>query len=300
MQEIKVNIEDINLRLDIFLANNFKKYSRAHIKTLIDEGKVLVNGMQVKAGYKLKLNDIISISFTDATPLNAQPQNIKLDIIYEDSDLLIINKPQGMVVHPAVRNYENTLVNALLYHIKELSKINGELRPGIIHRLDKDTSGILLVAKNDLAHVELSRQIAEHNCKRYYKALCEQPLKIQEGEVITQIGRHPKNRLKMAVLEQGGKLAHTKYKLIKNYTNYSFLECELITGRTHQIRVHLAHINHAVVGDKLYNTKPCKLKLEGQLLHAYKLEFKHPATLTQMVFECDLPEYFEKVLKIIN
>lgn len=300
MQEIKVTKDHINLRLDIFLANKFTEHTRAHIKNLIDEGRVLVDEKKVKAGYKLKLDDIISISFPDPIPTTAQPQNIPLDIIYEDSDLLVINKPQGMVVHPAVSNYENTLVNALLYHVKDLSGINGVLRPGIIHRLDKDTSGLIIVAKNDKAHVGLSRQIADRKCKRYYKALCDYPLKNDEGEIVTQIGRHPKNRLKMAVLEKGGRLAHTKYKLIENFNNYSLVECELITGRTHQIRVHMAHINHAIVGDKLYNTKPIKLKLDGQLLHAYKLKFTHPTTNNELTFECDLPEYFKEVLKIIN
>lgn len=300
---LKINItndNDVNTRLDIFLSNQLTEHTRSYIKNLISDGKVLVNDKLVKAGYQLKLNDIIVVSMPPSLPKQIQPQNIKLDIVYEDSDLLVINKKQGMVVHPAIKNYENTLVNALLFHVKDLSKVNGELRPGIIHRLDKDTSGLIIIAKNDVAHINLSKQIANKSCKRYYMALCDYALKDDKGEIITQIGRHPKNRLKMAVLESGGKLAHTKYKILKNYNQYSLVECELVTGRTHQIRVHMAHINHAIIGDKLYNTKPSKFKLNGQLLHAYKLEFTQPTTKLPIKLECELPNYFKQVLNVIK
>lgn len=283
-------------RLDKFLQSEITEHTRSYIKNLIDDGKVTVNGKVVqKAGFALKENDKIEFELFEPVPLEAKAENIPLDIVFEDEDLLVINKPQGMVVHPAVKNYEGTLVNALLYSVKDLSGINGVMRPGIVHRLDKETSGLLLVAKNDFSHASLSSQIATKSCKRYYKALVQFVLKEGFGEVKTYFGRDPKNRLKMAVLPEG-KVAHTKFKVLKNYEGYSLVEYELLTGRTHQIRVHSAYLNHPIVGDKLYNPNKCKFNLNGQLLHAYKIEFNHPRTNEKLSFEIELPEYFQTVL----
>ncbi|MGN0961725.1 MAG: RluA family pseudouridine synthase [Christensenellales bacterium] len=296
--QLMVNNEDVGLRLDKFLIKNYPDKTRSHIKHWIDDGIVLVNDKVVKAGYLLKLEDKIEMGEVVEKVLSSEPQDIPIEIIYEDSDLAVINKPQGMVVHPAVKNYDNTLVNALMYKLDSLSSINGVIRPGIVHRLDKDTSGLLVVAKNDKAHVSLSEQIANKTCRRIYLALVEGVVK-QDGEIITNIGRDPKNRLKMAVVEKG-KVAHTIYRVIKTYGNYTLLEFELKTGRTHQIRVHSAYLHHPIVGDKLYNSNKCKFKLDGQLLHAKKLILTHPTTLKEMVFECDLPDYFKNVINTLE
>ena len=283
-------------RLDKFLLSNITEHTRSYIKNLIESGKVFVNGEKIeKAGFSLRANDEIEFELFEPIPMEAKAENIPLNIVYEDEDLLVINKPQGMVVHPAVKNYEGTLVNALLYNVKDLSGINGVMRPGIVHRLDKETSGLLLVAKNDFAHNLLSEQIQTKTCKRYYKALVQFVLKEGSGEVKTYFGRDPKNRLKMAVLNDG-KIAHTKFKVLKNYEGYSLVEYELLTGRTHQIRVHSAYLNHPIVGDKLYNPNKCKFNLNGQLLHAYKIEFFHPRTNEKLKFEIELPDYFLNIL----
>lgn len=283
-------------RLDKFLLSNITEHTRSYIKNLIESGKVFVNEEKIeKAGFSLRANDEIEFELFEPIPMEAKAENIPLNIVYEDEDLLVINKPQGMVVHPAVKNYEGTLVNALLYNVKDLSGINGVMRPGIVHRLDKETSGLLLVAKNDFAHNLLSEQIQTKTCKRYYKALVQFVLKEGSGEVKTYFGRDPKNRLKMAVLNDG-KIAHTKFKVLKNYEGYSLVEYELLTGRTHQIRVHSAYLNHPIVGDKLYNPNKCKFNLNGQLLHAYKIEFFHPRTNEKLMFEIELPDYFLNVL----
>ena len=294
--KLKVDSDQVKKRLDAFVFENFSDHTRSSIKNLIDKGEITVNGKTVKAGYFLKLNDEIDIEFCDCVPSEITAENIELSIIYEDSDLLVINKPQGMVVHPAVSNYSGTLVNALLYQVKDLSGINGVLRPGIVHRLDKDTSGLLLVAKNDKAHLSLSEQIQSKSCKRFYRAIVEGVVK-ENGVIETRIGRDPKNRLKQAVVDYPkGKVAITHYKVLENFNNYSYMEFELKTGRTHQIRVHANYIHHAIVGDELYNTKKSKFNLNGQLLHAYKIEFEHPTTHEHMEFTCELPDYFNKVL----
>ena len=285
------------VRLDKYLQENFPDFSRSQIKKSIDLGQVTVNGEKVKAGYELKVGDRIEYVLEDTKTITAKPQEIDIDIVYEDDDIIVINKAQGMVVHPAVGNREGTLVNALLYKTNSLSNVNGDIRPGIVHRIDKDTSGLLVVAKNDKAHKNLSEQISSKTCKRYYFALLQGVLKDSQGEIITNIGRDPKNRLKMSVLPADkGKIAHTLYKVIKYYKGYSFCEFELKTGRTHQIRVHSAYLRHAIVGDSLYNNNPCKFKLNGQLLHAYKLVLVHPTTNKEMVFEAPIPTYFQKVL----
>ena len=293
-----VTNEDKNVRLDIFLQNLNPEKSRSHIKHWIDNGDVKVNDKVVKAGYALKENDVVTLGHIEEKVLSAKPQNIDIDIVYEDKDLAVINKPQGMVVHPAINNYDGTLVNALMYKLDSLSSINGVIRPGIVHRLDKDTSGLLVVAKNDNAHISLSNQIASKECRRIYWALVDGIVK-SDGEIKTCIGRDPKNRLKMAVLNEG-KIAETKYKVLEILGNYTLVEYELKTGRTHQIRVHSAYMHHPIVGDKLYNNNKCKFNLNGQLLHAKKLILTHPTTCEVMTFESDLPEYFKKVLLSLN
>ena len=293
--EYKVSEKDVKTRLDSFLYELDNSFTRSHYKNLIEEGHVLVNGKKVKAGYALKLNDVVSVEMIPARPIETLPQNIPLDIVYEDEDLAVINKPKGMVVHPANGNWDGTLVNALLYNIKDLSGINGEIRPGIVHRLDKDTSGLLVVAKNDFAHVALSKQIADKTCKRIYLALVIGNMPNDSGVVANYLGRDPKNRLRYAVVDNGGKYAETHYKVLTRYKDYSLVEFELKTGRTHQIRVHCKYLNHPIVGDDLYGGKS-KFKTDGQMLHAYKLSFYHPRTNKYMEFEAQLPEYFQKIL----
>lgn len=293
--EYKVGEKDVKTRLDSFLYELDNSFTRSHYKNLIEEGHVLVNSKKVKAGYALKLNDVVSVEMIPARPIETLPQNIPLDIVYEDEDLAVINKPKGMVVHPANGNWDGTLVNALLYNIKDLSGINGEIRPGIVHRLDKDTSGLLVVAKNDFAHVALSKQIADKTCKRIYLALVIGNMPNDSGVVANYLGRNPKNRLRYAVVDNGGKYAETHYKVVTRYKDYSLVEFELKTGRTHQIRVHCKYLNHPIVGDDLYGGKS-KFKTDGQMLHAYKLSFYHPRTNKYMEFEAQLPEYFQKIL----
>ena len=294
MQKIIVEEKE---RLDLLLLKNIPSHTRSYIKNMIIDGKVMVNGkIETKAGFEVKAKDVVEFELLDPIPLEAKAEDIPLDIIYEDNDLLVINKPQGMVVHPAIKNYQGTLVNALLYQVKDLSGINGVMRPGIVHRLDKDTSGLLLVAKNDFAHNSLSKQIQEKTCKRYYIALVQNRMKEDSGEIRTNIGRDPKNRLKMAVVKEG-KVADTFFKVLKNYVGYSLVEFELKTGRTHQIRVHSAYINHPIVGDKLYNPNKCRFDVVGQMLHAYKIKFNQPSSGKLLEFEVPLPEYFNKILE---
>lgn len=296
---IWINNDD-EIRLDLFLLKCYPDKTRSHIKHWIEDGIVTVNGKVVKAGYNLKKDEEVFVGEILEKTLSAEPQDIPIEIVYEDDCMAVINKSQGMVVHPATSNYDGTLVNALLYKLKDLSTINGVYRPGIVHRLDKDTSGLMVVAKNDDAHVKLSSQISNKECRRIYWALVDGTVK-NDGEIITNIGRDPKNRLKMAVVDKDkGKLAHTIYRVIKTYDKYSLVEFELKTGRTHQIRVHSTHLNHPIVGDKLYNKNKCKFNLDGQLLHAKKLILTHPKTNEEMVFECDLPEYFDNVLKNLD
>ncbi len=300
----KFVIDDSNSkkRLDVFVMENFPEFTRSQIKNFIDNGKVTINDKIVKAGYSLRINDVIMLDKLDNNKeIHAKAEDIPIDIVYQDDDIVVINKAQGMVVHPAVGNKEGTLVNALLHSINNLSSVNGDIRPGIVHRIDKDTSGLLVVAKNDKAHHILSEQITNKTCKRYYKALVQGSVKEGSGEIITNIGRDIKNRLKMAVVgADKGKIAHTIYKVDKYYQGYTLVDFELKTGRTHQIRVHSAYIKHAIIGDTLYNPNPCKFKLNGQLLHAYKLVLTHPTTNEEMIFEAPLPDYFNKVLSQIK
>ena len=282
-------------RLDIFLLEKVEGVTRSRIKNLIDDKQVMVNGKFVKAGYLLKGNDIVDIELPEPENNDVVAEEIPLDIIYQDNDFAIINKPKGMVVHPAVKNTKGTLVNALLYNIKDLSGINGVVRPGIVHRLDKDTSGLIVIAKNDFAHVELSKQIAKKECRRIYRAVLEGNLKQDSGEVITYMERSKKNRLKMAVSDKG-KLAHTIYIVLKHYSRFDYVEFELKTGRTHQIRVHSEHLHHPIVGDELYSAKHEKYYKYGQFLHAYKLILTHPTTKQEMKFFAPLPDYMQNFI----
>lgn len=284
-------------RLDKFISLNCD-LTRSRIKNLIDEGRVLVNSKIEKASYCVRTGDNISIDVPEPKKLSLEPQNIDLDIVYQDDYFAVINKPQGMVVHPGGGSYDNTLVNALLYQLKSLSSINGVIRPGIVHRLDKNTSGLLVVAKNDEAHLNLQKQIANKDAKRYYKALVDGVVKQDDGIIKTFIDRSHTDRKKMAVTKSGRE-AVTFYKVLQRYRNYTLVEYELKTGRTHQIRVHSKYINHCVVGDDVYGGSN-KFNLEGQLLHAYKLVLTHPKTQEIMVFEAELPDYFKSVLQEID
>ena len=283
-------------RLDVFLADVLDDWTRSQIKKQIDGKGAFINGKQAKAGNAIKAGDIVSISFTKEVGFeNVLPENIPLEIVYEDDYILVINKPQGMVVHPAPGNYEHTLVNALLYHFNNLSN-QGSTRPGIVHRIDKDTSGLLVVAKNNNAHNSLAAQFADHSSRRTYIALLEGNLKEESGTINTFLNRSLSDRKKYAVSETG-KTAITHYKVLQRYQGYTLCEFNLETGRTHQIRVHSKHLGHPIVGDKTYGFAKQKFKLEGQLLHAFKLELTHPETKERMIFNCGLPKYFELLLK---
>ncbi|MEG0702712.1 MAG: RluA family pseudouridine synthase [Christensenella sp.] len=292
--------ESVIKRVDVYLAEIFPQFSRSFLKNLIEQDRIQLNGKSVKAGAKVKIGDVIDIDVPQCEKINLEAENIPLDIVYQDDDIAVINKPQGMVTHPAPGNYSGTLVSAVLYHIKDLSGINGELRPGIVHRLDKDTSGLLVIAKNDEAHRSLSAQIAKKEAQRIYWALVYGNIKSDNGTVTTQIGRDPRDRKRMAVVHNGGREAVTHYKVLERYEGYTLVECALQTGRTHQIRVHMKHIGHPVVGDAVYTKQKDAFGLSGQLLHARKLVIIHPKTGEQMEFNAPLPDYFEHVLKILK
>lgn len=284
-------------RLDVFLSEQITDVTRSQIKKSVEAGETLVNGEQTKAGRVLKVGDVVDFNELE-NEINALPENIPLDIVYEDNDLAVINKPQGMTVHPAPGNYTGTLVNAILYHFNgEISDVGGNIRPGIVHRIDKDTSGLLVVAKNNQAHFSLAKQIAEKSCRRQYVALLEGVVKEDSGTINQPIGRSESDRKKMAVV-QSGKSAVTHFEVLERFENYTYMKFDLETGRTHQIRVHSKFIGHPIVGDKTYGYKVQKFKLNGQLLHARKLSFTHPTTGEFMTFECDIPDYFTKILKV--
>ena len=299
MEEILIDVpqEYEGERIDKFLSILLKDSSRNSIQKLIEDGKVLANGTEVNKKYKVRIDDEITVLPNELKPLDAEPENIPLDIVYEDNDLLVVNKPRGMVVHPAPGNYSGTLVNALLYHCKDsLSGINGILRPGIVHRIDKDTSGLLIVAKNDKAHIGLAHQIKEHSFTREYNAVIVGHLKENEGTVNAPIGRNPKDRKKMCVIMQNSKNAVTHYSVIEDFDGYSHISLKLETGRTHQIRVHMAHLGHPVAGDMVYGNDKKSTYLNGQCLHAIKIGFIHPITNEYLEFTSDLPDYFKDFL----
>lgn len=297
MQTFTVQPKDYGLRLDVFLANSVPTLTRSRLKKETDNGNVTVNGAVVKAGYTLKAGDTVSFTLPDPTPVEAAPLDIPLSVIYQDDDLAVINKPQGLTVHAGNGTGKETLVNALLFHLDKLSGVGGKLRPGIVHRIDKNTSGVLLVAKNDSAHVHLSKQIEKKTCKRKYLALLEGKLKTSTGRIETYLTRDNKNRTKYTVSFSTGKKAITDYRVVKVYENYTLCEFSLQTGRTHQIRVHAKHLGHPVVGDPEYGYAKQKFHLEGQLLHAYEITFQHPTTGKEMSFSAPLPAYFQQVLE---
>ena len=287
-------------RLDIFLSEQTEEITRSRLKKLIEEGQVCVNGVvQKKAGAEVKVGDAISLSIPEVEEYAVKAENIPIDILYQDEDFAIVNKPKGMSVHVGNGTTEGTLVNALLYALDNLSGIGGVLRPGIVHRIDKDTTGLLVVAKRDKAHVSLAKQIAEKTCFRRYYALLEGNVKTDSGRIATDIGRHPTERLKMAVLSDGrGKYAVTDYEVVARFGGeFTLCRFQLQTGRTHQIRVHAKHIGHPVAGDPVYGFKKQKVQADGQLLHAYQLELTHPTTGERMMFNAPLPTVFKEILQ---
>ena len=290
--------ENQQMRLDKYLAEQFPEQTRSYLQKLIKEGQVLVNGKTVKSGYQLSKGDEVSVTIPEPKELDVEPQKMDLDIVYEDEDVILINKPKGMVVHPAPGHTTDTLVNGLLYHCKDnLSGINGVARPGIVHRIDRDTTGILIVCKNDMSHNSIAAQLKEHSINRRYRALVHGNLKEDTGTVEGPIGRHPVDRKKMAINERNGKPAVTHYTVLERFGNYTLIECKLETGRTHQIRVHMTSIGHPLVGDEVYGPAKSPFKLQGQCLHAMVLGFVHPRTGEYMEFSADLPEYFKDLLK---
>ncbi len=297
MERLLFKAEKDNLRIDKFLAENLEDFTRSRIQKLIDDGNVTVDGKTVKVSYKVKTGEEIQIDIPDAQSLDVEGENIPLDIVYEDDCMLVVNKPQGMVVHPAAGNYSGTLVNALLYYCPDtLSGINGEKRPGILHRIDKDTSGLLLVAKNDIAHQGLSEQIKAHSLTREYRALVWGNIKADRGTIDAPIGRHPVERKKMTITEKNSRNAVTHFEVLERFSGYTYISCRLETGRTHQIRVHMSSKGHSIVGDKTYGIKD-KFNLKGQLLHACKVGFIHPVSGEYMEFMRDVPDYFNEVLE---
>ena len=284
-------------RLDAFLARNVAGLTRSAAQRLLDEGCVKANGKPGKKNLKLNIGDEISVEIPEPKAVDIEAKEIPLDIVYEDEDVLVINKPKGLVVHPAAGHQDDTLVNGLLYAMgDDLSGINGELRPGIVHRIDKDTSGLLAVAKNDLAHVVLASQLKDHTMARTYEAIVCGNLKEDSGTVDAPIGRHPSDRKKMCVTERNSRNAVTHWEVIKRYRGYTHIRCKLETGRTHQIRVHMAHIGHPMLGDLVYGRKKPELGQSSQVLHAGILCFKHPRDQHPVMVMADLPEYFQEVL----
>ena len=283
-------------RIDVFLAKSMKETSRSNVQRLVAEGQATVNDKVVKTNYKLKEHDRIVVSIPEPQPLELMAENIPLTVVYEDEDIIVINKARGMVVHPATGNYSGTLVNALLEHCNDLSGINGVARPGIVHRLDKDTSGVMIAAKTDRAHIHLAEQIKEHTASRRYLTIVHGNIKEEQGVIKGPIGRHPSDRKKMAVTFVNSKEAITNFRIVERFGAYTLVECKLLTGRTHQIRVHMAYIGHPVVGDPKYGPERNHFSIEGQALHSAELTIKHPVTGEKMVFTAALPEDMESIL----
>lgn len=302
MESFEVEAEQEGERLDKFLSIIYPEFSRAFFQKLIKSKQVSVNETPQKASYCVKIDDIVTVEIPDAVETTIEPENIPLDILYEDDDVLIVNKPKGMVVHPSAGHYSGTLVNAIMYHCKDtLSGINGEIRPGIVHRIDMDTTGSLIVCKNDEAHVNIAQQIKEHSVNRIYVGIVCGNVKEDSGTVEDAIGRHPIERKKMAINEKNGKPAITHYKVLERFKNYTYMQFKLETGRTHQIRVHMASIGHPLLGDTLYSSGRSPFKhLQGQCLHAKTIGFIHPKTGEYMEYSAPLPEYFEKLLCLLK
>ena len=297
----KISENDVSTRIDRFVCDNCEEITRSAAQQYIESGNVLVCGKAVNKNYKLRLNDEVSVTLPEPVELDVVPEDIPLDIVFEDEHLLVVNKPKGMVVHPAVGNFGGTLVNALLFHCKgNLSGINGVIRPGIVHRIDKNTSGLLIVAKTNAAHLGLAEQIKEHSFTRIYEAVVYGNIKDENGVINAPIGRHPTDRKKMCVTAKNSKEAITHFEVVNRYNGFTHLRLKLETGRTHQIRVHLSHLGHAVAGDDVYGPKKCITALGGQCLHAKVIGFVHPITHEQIYFESPLPDYFTQFLKTLN
>lgn len=296
----EITEEQEDERIDRFLAQ-LQSLSRSYIQKMIKEEAVKVNGVPVKGSYRVKTDDLVEFMLPEAVEPDIAPEDIPLDILYEDRDVIVVNKPKGMVVHPAAGHYSGTLVNALLYHCgAELSGINGVLRPGIVHRIDRDTTGSVIACKNDTAHSSIAAQLKEHSVNRKYHAICHGVLKADEGTIDRPVGRHPVDRKKMAVNEKNGKQAVTHYRVLKRFKEYTYVECALETGRTHQIRVHMASIGHPLLGDEVYSARKCPFQLQGQTLHAKILGFRHPASGEYIETDAPLPEYFRHLLEILK
>lgn len=297
MKEVSFKCEQNNQRIDKFLAEQMPETSRSYIQKLIKEGLVTVNLQPMKANYKTNTDDVIHLTLPDLKEPDITAENIPLDILYEDSDILVVNKPKSMVVHPAPGHYSGTLVNAVMYHCKDhLSGINGIMRPGIVHRIDMDTTGSLLVCKNDIAHQALAEQLKEHSITRKYHAIVIGNIKEDSGTINKPIGRHPTDRKKMSVHAKNSREAITHYTVLERFRGYTYIECTLETGRTHQIRVHMASIGHPILGDTVYGPAKSAFHLQGQTLHAKVLGIMHPRTHEYMEFDAPLPEYFQKLL----
>lgn len=295
--EVQVSAADAGVRIDKFLNEELTDYSRSYLQKLLKEEQVLVGGLPVKANYKLKGTEQIEVLIPESREPDILPEELSLDILYEDSDVIVVNKPKGMVVHPSAGHYSGTLVNGLMHHCRDsLSGINGVLRPGIVHRIDMDTTGALIICKNDRAHESIAAQLKVHSITRRYRAVVHGVIKEDEGTVNAPIGRHPVERKKMAVNERNGKPAVTHYRVLERFAGYTYIECRLETGRTHQIRVHMASLHHPLLGDEVYGPARCPFKLQGQVLHAMIIGFLHPTTGEYMEFTAPLPEYFEKLL----
>ncbi len=298
MEIFTIETDDVNKRVDVFLNEEMEDVSRSALQKNIEKGNITVNGEKISKNYKLHLGDIVEAELPPPENIDIVPEDIPLDIMYEDDVLIVINKSQNMVVHPAPGHYTGTLVNALMFHCGDnLSGINGVLRPGIVHRIDKDTSGVLVIAKSDLAHKGLSEQLAEHSMKRVYNAIVYNSFSEESGTVDRNIDRSKNDRKKMAVVMQGGRNAVTHYKVIEKLGKYTWVELQLETGRTHQIRVHMSYIGHPLLGDPVYGPKKCPFNLNGQVLHAKVLGFIHPRTGEYMEFNSELPDYFSSLIE---
>lgn len=297
-QHFLVAEEQEGVRIDRYLAETCENLSRSYIQKLLKDGEVLVDGKAVKASYKVCFGDQVMVDIPEAVEPEILAENMDLDILYEDPDVILVNKPKGMVVHPAAGHYSGTLVNGLMAHCKDqLSGINGVMRPGIVHRIDRDTTGILIACKNDFAHNAVAAQLKEHSITRKYLAVVHGVIKEDQGTVDAPIGRHPVERKKMSINEKNGRHAVTHYRVLRRFSRYTYIECRLETGRTHQIRVHMASIGHPLVGDEVYGPHKCPFSLQGQTLHAAVFGFVHPRTGEYLEFQAPLPEYFEKLLE---
>lgn len=299
--KIEISSNDKDLRIDTYLSEQLENQTRNSVQILIENNHIKVNEKNIKKNYRLCEGDVIEISLPEVIEIELIEENIPLNIVFEDDDIIVINKPKNLVVHPAPGHPTGTLVNALMYHCKDsLSGINGELRPGIVHRIDKDTSGLLVVAKNDNAHLSLSNQISTHSAKRIYHAIVFGNVREDFGTINTPIGRHKTDRKKISVNTNSPKSAVTNYKVLLRFNGYTYIECALETGRTHQIRVHMQSIGHPIVGDNTYTTMKSKFNVDSQCLHAKKLSFNHPKSLENLTFETELPEYFQKIIDTLK